>query len=205
MLGDKTYFVILGCPLGVNRGVARDGSAEVKLCFVGLVGIPAIECITLFRQLSGVVGGSVILNILAGGRLAVLGDKAYFVIVGCPLGVNRGIARDGLGKVKLCGVGIVGIPAIECITLYSGSGELADFRDAGRDGHTGDGGVIFQCIFPDFCDRPIADCAGEDDGAFRASVLCNGNCFWEMVRKIILDENKLCRIIVRDKAGTRVS
>ena len=205
MLGDKAYFVIVGCPLGVNRGVALDGLGKVKLCGVGIVGIPVIECITLFRQLSGVFGGSVILNILAGGWVAVLGDKAYFVIVGCPLGVNRGIARDGLGKVKLCGVGSVGIPAIECITLYSGSGELADFRDAGRDGHTGDGGVIFQCIFPDFCDRPIADCAGEDDGAFRASVLCNGNCFWEMVRKIILDENKLCRIIVRDKAGTRVS
>ena len=55
----------------------------------------------------------------------MLGDKAYFVIVGCPLGVNRGVALDGLGKVKLCGVGIVGIPAIECITLYSGNGELA--------------------------------------------------------------------------------
>ena len=88
-------------------------------------------------------------------------------------------------------------------------GVAADFRDAGRDGHTGDGGVIFQCIFPDFCDRPTADFAGEDDGAFRASVLCNGNCFWGRVRnrmiRIILDENKLCRIIVHDKAGTRVS
>ena len=118
MLGDKAYFVILGCPLGVNFGIARDGSAEVKLCFVGLVGIPADECITLCRQLSGVAGGSVILNILAGGCVAVLGDKAYFVIVGCPLGVNRGVARDGLGKVKLFGVVIVGIPAIECITLF---------------------------------------------------------------------------------------
>ena len=55
----------------------------------------------------------------------MLGEKAYVVIVGCPLGVNRGIARDGLGKVKLCGVGSVGIPAIECITLYLGNGELA--------------------------------------------------------------------------------
>ena len=52
----------------------------------------------------------------------MLGDKAYFVIVGCPLGVNRGVARDGLGKVKL-GV-IFGIPVIECITLYLGNGEL---------------------------------------------------------------------------------
>lgn len=69
-------------PLGVNFGIARDGSAEVKLCFVGLVGIPADECITLCRQLSGVFGGSVILNILAGGCVAELGDKAYFVILG---------------------------------------------------------------------------------------------------------------------------
>ena len=117
VLGDKAYFVILGCPLGVNFGIARDGSAEVKLCGVGSVGIPAIECITLCRQRSGVFGGSVIRNILAGGCVAVLGDKAYFVIVGCPLGVNRGVALDGLGKVKLCGVGSVGIPADECITL----------------------------------------------------------------------------------------
>ena len=91
---------------------------------MGLVGIPADECITLCRQLSGVGGGSVILDILAGGCFAVLGDKAYFVILGCPLGVNFGVALDGLGKVKLCGAGIVGIPAIECITLYSGNGEL---------------------------------------------------------------------------------
>ena len=125
MLGDKAYFVIVGCPLGVNRGVALDGLGKVKLYGVGIVGIPANECITLFRQLSGVGGGSVIRNILAGGCFAVLGDKAYFVIVGCPLGVNFGIARDGLGKVKLCGVGIVGIPVIECITLYLGNGELA--------------------------------------------------------------------------------
>ena len=129
MLGDKAYFVILGCPLGVNRGIARDGSAEVKLCFVGLVGIPADECITLCRQRSGVFGGFVIRNILAVGCVAVLGDKAYFVIVGCPLGVNRGIARDGSAEVKLCGVGSVGIPAIECITLYSGNGELVGFDE----------------------------------------------------------------------------
>ena len=92
---------------------------------MGSVGIPANECITLFRQLSGVVGGSVIRNILAGGWVAVLGDKAYFVIVGCPLGVNRGVARDGLGKVKLYGTVLVGIPANECITLYLGNGEVA--------------------------------------------------------------------------------
>ena len=54
----------------------------------------------------------------------MLGDKAYFVIVGCPLGVNRGVALDGLGKVKLCGVGIVGIPAIERKALYSGRSEI---------------------------------------------------------------------------------
>ena len=118
VLGDKAYFVIVGCPLGVNRGVALDGLGKVKLCVVVLVGIPADECITLCRQLSGVSGGSVILDILAGGCLAVLGDKAYFVILGCPLGVNRGVARDGLGKVKLFGVGLVGIPAIECITIF---------------------------------------------------------------------------------------
>ena len=60
----------------------------------------------------------------------MLGDKAYVVIVGCPLGVNRGVALDGLGKVKLCGVGIVGgIPAIECITLYLGNGELVGFDE----------------------------------------------------------------------------
>ena len=57
----------------------------------------------------------------------MLGDKAYVVIVGCPLGVNRGVARDGLGKVKLFGVGLVGIPAIECITIYLGNGELVGF------------------------------------------------------------------------------
>ena len=125
MLGDKAYFVIVGCPLGVNRGVALDGLGKVKLCgVVGIVGIPADECITLCRQRSGVFGGSVIRNILAGGWVAVLGDKAYFVILGCPLGVNRGVARDGLGKVKLFGVVIVGIPVIECITLYLGNGEL---------------------------------------------------------------------------------
>lgn len=85
-------------------------------------------------------------------------------------------------------------------------GVAADLRDAARDGHTGDGGVILKCIFPDFCDRPTVDCAGEDDGAFRASVLCNGNCFWgRVVIRIILDGNKLCRIIVHDKAGMRVS
>ena len=55
----------------------------------------------------------------------MLGDKAYFVIVGCPLGVNFGIARDGLGKVKLYGTVLVGIPAIECKALYSGNGGLA--------------------------------------------------------------------------------
>ena len=55
----------------------------------------------------------------------MLGDKAYFVILGCPLGVNRGVARDGLGKVKLFGVVIVGIPAIERKALYSGNDELA--------------------------------------------------------------------------------
>ena len=54
----------------------------------------------------------------------MLGDKAYFVILGCPLGVNRGVARDGLGKVKLYGTVLVGIPAIECITIYLGNGEL---------------------------------------------------------------------------------
>ena len=59
----------------------------------------------------------------------MLGDKAYFVILGCPLGVNRGVALDGLGKVKLCGVGSVGIPAIECITLYLGNGELVGFDE----------------------------------------------------------------------------
>ena len=91
---------------------------------MGLVGIPADECITLCRQRSGVFGGSVILNILAGGCVAVLGDKTYFVILGCPLGVNRGVARDGSAEVKLCFVGLVGIPAIECITLYLGNGEL---------------------------------------------------------------------------------
>lgn len=69
-------------PLGVNFGIARDGSAEFKLCGAGMVGIPADECITLFFQLSGVAGGSVIRNILAGGCVAVLGDKAYFVILG---------------------------------------------------------------------------------------------------------------------------
>ena len=124
MLSDKAYFVILGCPLGINRGVALDGLGKVKLCGVGIVGIPAIECITLFRQRSGVVGGSVILNILAGGWVAVLGEKAYVVILGCPPGVNRGVALDGLGKVKLCGVGSVGIPVIECKALYRGNGEL---------------------------------------------------------------------------------
>ena len=124
VLGDKAYFVIVGCPLGVNRGVALDGLGKVKLCGVGIVGIPAIECITLYRQLSGVGGGSVILNILAGGWVAVLGEKAYVVIVGCPLGVNRGVARDGLGKVKLYGAVLVGIPASECITLYLGNGEV---------------------------------------------------------------------------------
>ena len=111
-------------PLGVNFGIARDGLGKVKLCGVGIVGIPVIECITLCRQLSGVGGGSVILNILAGGCFAVLGDKAYFVILGCPLGVNRGVARDGLGKVKLYGAVLVGIPAIECKALYRGNGEL---------------------------------------------------------------------------------
>ena len=88
-----------------------------------MVGIPADECITLFFQLSGVAGGSDILNILAGGCVAVLGDKAYFVIVGCPLGVNRGVALDGSGEVKLCV--IFGIPAIECITLYLGMVSLS--------------------------------------------------------------------------------
>lgn len=53
-------------PLGVNRGVALDGLGKVKLCGVGIVGIPAIKCITLCRQRSGVGGGSVKLNILAG-------------------------------------------------------------------------------------------------------------------------------------------
>ena len=57
----------------------------------------------------------------------MLGDKAYFVILGCPLGVNRGVARDGLGKVKLYGTVLVGIPAIECITIYLGNGELVGF------------------------------------------------------------------------------
>ena len=206
VLGDKAYFVILGCPLGVNRGVALDGLGKVKLFGAGIVGIPAIECKALYRGNGELVGvdGFAMFNRLVRKR-TVVGYEFDRVLALFPLGVNRGIARDGLGKVKLCGVGSVGIPAIECITLYSGSGELADFRDAGRDGHTGNGGVIFQCIFPDFCDSPTVDCAGEDDGAFLASVLCNGNCFWEMVRKIILDENKLCRIIVRDKAGTRVS
>ena len=129
MLGDKAYVVIVGCPLGVNRGVARDGLGKVKLCVVSVIRIPADECITLCRQLSGVSGGSVIRNILAGGCFAVLGDKAYFVILGCPLGVNRGVALDGLGKVKLYGTVLVGIPAIECITLYLGNGELVGFDE----------------------------------------------------------------------------
>ena len=55
----------------------------------------------------------------------MLGDKAYFVILGCPLGVNRGVALDGLGKVKLCVV--IRVPAIERKALYSGNDELVGF------------------------------------------------------------------------------
>ena len=57
----------------------------------------------------------------------MLSDKAYFVILGCPLGVNFGIARDGSVEVKLYGAVLVGIPATECITLYLGNGELVGF------------------------------------------------------------------------------
>ena len=115
MLGDKAYFVILGCPLGVNRGVALDGLGKVKLCGVGIVGIPADECITLCRQLSGVVGGSVILNILAGGWGAVLGEKAYVVIVGCPLGSQGYIACGDSGKIKFF---IAVVPACKGIVFF---------------------------------------------------------------------------------------
>ena len=115
MLGDKAYFVIVGCPLGVNRGVALDGLGKVKLFGVGSVGIPAIECITLFRQLSGVVGGSVILNILAGGWVAVLGDKAYVVIVGCPLGSQGYIACGDSGKIKFF---VAVVPACKGIVFF---------------------------------------------------------------------------------------
>jgi len=115
VLGDKAYFVILGCPLGVNRGVARDGLGKVKLYGTVLVGIPAIERITLFRQLSGVFGGSVILNILAGGWVAVLGDKAYVVIVGCPLGSQGYIACGDSGKIKFF---IAVVPACKGIVFF---------------------------------------------------------------------------------------
>ena len=115
MLGDKAYFVIVGCPLGVNRGVALDGLGKVKLCVVSVIRIPADECITLFRQLSGVVGGSVILNILAGGWVAVLGDKAYVVIVGCPLGSQGYIACGDSGKIKFF---IAVVPACKGIVFF---------------------------------------------------------------------------------------
>ena len=125
MLGDKAYFVILGCPLGVNRGVARDGLGKVKLFGVVIVGIPAIECITLFRQRSGVGGSSVILNILAGGCVAMLGYEFDRVLVDVPLG-NQLQHVGGFGgvgvKIKFF---IAIVPACKGVVFF---GRFSGFR-----------------------------------------------------------------------------
>ena len=121
MLGDKAYFVIVGCPLGVNRGVARDGLGKVKLCVVSVIRIPADECITLCRQLSGVVGGSVILNILAGGCVAVFGYELDRVLVDVPLGnqIQHIGGFGGVGvKIKFF---IAVVPACKGVVFFGGS------------------------------------------------------------------------------------
>ena len=121
MLGDKAYFVIVGCPLGVNRGVARDGLGKVKLYGTVLVGIPADECITLCRQLSGVSGGFVIRNILAGGCVAVFRYELDRVLVDVPLGNQiqhvRGIGGVGV-KIKFF---IAVVPACKGVVFFGGS------------------------------------------------------------------------------------
>ena len=122
MLGDKAYFVIVGCPLGVNFGIARDGSAEVKLYGAVLVGIPAIECITLYLgngELAG-VDGFAMFNRLVRKR-TVVGYEFDRVLVDVPLG-NQLQHIGGIGgvgvKIKFF---IAVVPACKGVVFFGGS------------------------------------------------------------------------------------
>ena len=92
---------------------------------MGIVGIPADECITLCRQLSGVSGGFVIRNILAGGCVAMLGYEFDRVLALFPLG-NQLQHIGGIGgvsvKIKFF---IAVVPACKGVVFF---GRFSGFR-----------------------------------------------------------------------------
>ena len=121
MLGDKAYFVILGCPLGVNFGIARDGSVEVKLYGAVLVGIPAIECITLYLgngELAGVDGFAMFNRLIR--KRTVVGYELDRVLVDVPLGnqIQHIGGFGGVGvKIKFF---IAVVPACKGVVFFGG-------------------------------------------------------------------------------------